>query len=265
MGTNSDSRRPKTTLQTAQRALRFLEFVAQQPQPPQLKSVATALGINITTCYHLFNTLHAAGYVSRDADGAVRLGGQVAVLYSGLVRQVAAGRELQPILAELSAQTHETAYLAGLSAESVVIQAVVESGHAVRVTGLHVGFGGAEHVRASGKAVLAHLDDAARDRILDASMRELEPAARARVLRSLEPELLEIRSQGWAFDDQYFADTVCCVAAPYFDAAGDVAGSIAVSVPAGRFVDNRQTLITRVVAAAGEASSRLGYQLTSAG
>ena len=44
--------KPRTTLQTAARALAFLKYVAECAQPPQLKEVAAALEINITICYH---------------------------------------------------------------------------------------------------------------------------------------------------------------------------------------------------------------------
>lgn len=254
----SDSERPRTTLQTAQRALAFLEFVAQAVEPPRLKDVATALGLNITTCYHLFNTLQEAGYVVRNSGGQIRVGGRVSVLYNGLVRQLISGRELHPVVSTLSARTQETAYLTSLSDNGVVIQSVIEGSHAVRVTGLYVGFSGAEHVRASGKAVLAYMDPAERETVLDSSMRGMDDAQRRSATRRLERELAEVRTQGWAFDDQYFEDTVCCVAAPYFEATGEVAGSVAVSVPAGRFADRQEQLTADVCRAADEASEVLG-------
>jgi IclR family acetate operon transcriptional repressor len=255
----SDSEKPRTTLQTATRALAFLEYVAQSPEPPQLKEVAAALEINITTCYHLFNTLHQAGYLVRVSDGSLRIGGRAAVLYNGLVRNFALGRDLHPVVEELSAETNETAYVTSLSGDGVVIQAVVEGKQAVRVTGLYVGFSGSEHMRASGKAVLAHLPDAARSEILDNALRALNAKERKEILANLHGELAEVRSRGWAFDDRYFADTVCCVSAPFFSSAGDVAGSLAVSMPAERFATGKAGVIDAVCRAASQASQALGH------
>lgn len=218
------------------------------------------MGLNITTCYHLFNTLQEAGYVTRNADGGVRLGGRISVLYEGLVRQVISGRELFPLVSDLSEQTQETAYLTRLVDDTVTIQSVVEGSHAVRVTGLRVGFSGSEHVRASGKAVLAYVESPAKSRIIEASTRHLPGRQRTAVAKALDAEFVEIRRQGWAFDDRYYADTVSCVAAPYFEASGDVAGSLAVSVPADRFRQKREMLIDAVTNAADRASEVLGLR-----
>jgi DNA-binding IclR family transcriptional regulator len=57
---------------------------------------------------------------------------------------------------------------------------VADPSHAVTVAfggvGLHVGLTGLEHVRSSGKAVLAHLDDERRERILRKSLSGVAPA-----------------------------------------------------------------------------------------
>src|SRR5882757_7529137 len=121
MKQSSDNEKRPTTLQTVERALAFLETVAQARRPPQLKEVAQALGINITTSYHLLNTLQTAGYLTREGDGTLRIGGRTAILYQGLVRNFALGRELMPVIEELSASTGETAYIAALNREKVII------------------------------------------------------------------------------------------------------------------------------------------------
>jgi IclR family acetate operon transcriptional repressor len=185
----SDSEKPPTTLQTVERALTFLEAVAQARRPPRLKEVAQSLGINVTTSYHLLNTLQVAGYLTRDSDGALRVGGRAAILYQGLVRNFALGRELMPVIAELSGSTGETAYVAALYHDKVIIQGLVEGDQAVRVTGLYVGFSGSEHIRASGKAVLAHLADQQRN----AALGQCLPDASADELNSVTQELRKVR------------------------------------------------------------------------
>ena len=52
------------TLQTVERALSFLEYVATAPVPPNVRDVAKALDLNITTSYHLLRTLVARMQVS---------------------------------------------------------------------------------------------------------------------------------------------------------------------------------------------------------
>jgi DNA-binding IclR family transcriptional regulator len=251
---DSDNEKRPTTLQTVERALAFMETVAQARRPPRLKEVAKALGLNPATSYHLLNTLLGAGYLTRDGDGSLRIGSRTAVLHQGLVRHFVMGRDLMPVVEELSARTGETAYVAALSHQSVVIQALAQGDHAVQVTGLYVGFSGSEHIRASGKAVLAHLPAAQRDSILGQCLGSTGDELQAAVT-----DLEKVRAQGWALDDGQFQEGVCCVAAPFFGAGGAVAGSVSVSVPATRFPAIRQTITEAVRDAAAQASTVLGH------
>ena len=255
MKSPSDNEKAPTTLQTVERALAFLEEVAQARQPPRLRDVAQTLGINVTSSYHLLNTLQLAGYVTRDSDGTLRIGGRAAILYRGLIRNFEFGRELSAVVGELSAATGETAYVAALNRERVIIQALVEGDQAVRVTGLYVGFSGSEHIRASGKAVLAHLPDQQRDAIL----RRCLPSATAAELDAVIDELGKVREQGWALDDGSFREGACCIAAPFFRPAGFVAGSLAVSVPADRFTTARERITDAVLSSAQQASQIIGH------
>ncbi len=259
MSRDADSEDSKTTLRTAARALSFLECIALADTPPKLKDVATELGLNITTCYHLFNTLHDVGYVTRGPDGTLRIGGRIALLYRGFVRHLRFGRDLHPIVAELSEVTRETAYLASLNGNGVIVQDVVEGSQAVRVAGLHVGYHGSEHIRASGKAVLAHLDEAAQRSILESITRGMGQKSRAQLRARLDDDLEAVRAQGWALDIREFDKGVCCIAAPFFGPGGEIAGSLAVSVPAERFEENRERTLHALKQAATKASQMLGY------
>jgi IclR family transcriptional regulator, acetate operon repressor len=257
VGKVSDNDKTRTTLRTAERALAFLQAVAEAPRPPRLKDVTATIGVNITTGYHLLNTLQQAGYLTKESDGTLRIGWQVEILHQGMLRHFVLGRDLHPVIEELAARTGETAYVAGLSKDGVVIQALVEASQAVRVTGHHVGFSGAEHIRASGKAVLAHLDDHSRDRILARCMGDAPPKARQAVFS----ELASVRQQGWALDEGEYQEGVCCAATAFFRSGGVVAGSITVSAPATRFSTARDFIVEAVQAAARQASARLGHRL----
>jgi DNA-binding IclR family transcriptional regulator len=154
----------------------------------------------VTTSYHLLNTLLSVGYINRDPGGALRIGPRAVVLYNGMVRQFKPDEDLGPIAERLSAETSETVYLCQLTQGAVVVQKLVEGVHAVRVAGLHVGYSGSEHVRASGKAVLAYMDGPERKALLDRSTAALTASARRTSLAELDREMDIIRTQGWALD-----------------------------------------------------------------
>jgi DNA-binding IclR family transcriptional regulator len=257
---SSSNTESRTTLQTVERALSFLEFVAEARTPPRVRDVAEGLGLNITTTYHLFNTLLARNYITRDSDGKLRVGTRATLLYNSLVRTLAPSRELRPIVERLAAETDETAYLTSLVGTGVVIQAVIEGSQTLRVSGLNVGYSGQEHVRASGKAVLAQLSDPARTAVLEPQLAMLGDAERQKFLGAFGAELEGIRSRGYATDDQGYERGICCVAAPYFGSDGQVVGSITISAPAVRYTRSKRTLTTAVIEAAAHASRILGHQ-----
>lgn len=248
-------RKPKTTLQTVERALSFLEFVAEAETPPNLRDVASGLKLNIATAYHLFNTLQARGYVARGGDGGVRLGQAAAVLYQAMADHLVHGQAIRRIIEQLSTATQETVYLTRLAGASVVIKSIVEAAQTLRVSGLRVGFSGKEHLRASGKAVLAHLPDEK----LTVFLKDIRPALNERERKNLLEELAAIRRRGVAIDDETYDRGICCVAAPYFRADGMVAGSVTVSLPAVRFPKASKRLATAVLEAADAVSNALSH------
>jgi IclR family transcriptional regulator, acetate operon repressor len=240
----------KFTLSTVTRALRFLEVVAKTPGALKVKDVAQELDMRIGTAYHIVNTLADAGYLVRAPSGDLMLGSRVALLHQALLRQFSMPRDLVSVLDQLSADVNETAYLTKLTPDGVVIQAIAESSHVVQVTGLYVGYRGWEHVRASGKAVLAFLPDAERDRLLRQALASLPEKERSSAYTHSLIELRAIANQGWSFDDRQFNRMVSCVAAPYFDAGGNVVGSVAVSVPSDRYPKRAAEFTDAVMTAA---------------
>jgi len=249
----------KTTLRTADRALSCLEFVASAYPPPQVRQVAEGLKLNITTTYHLINTLRARGYVASDRGGGVRLGPASAVLYRAMMGHLKQGGDLRQVVERLSTETKETVYLGVLVGHGVVIDTLIEGSKTLRVGGLHVGYHGMEHLRAAGKAALANLPADDLQGYIDSVSIEIGPERAAGLLTQLEV----VRDAGYAVDDEGYEPGVCCVAAPYYRADGRVAGSIAVSLPAVRFAPERDQLAASVLEAGHSLSTLLGFTGTA--
>jgi DNA-binding IclR family transcriptional regulator len=95
------------------------------------------------------------------------------------------------------------------------------------------------HCSALGKAMVAFLPGAERDRIL--SQLELTPMGPncITVRKDLEQELKTIQDQGFAIDDEELVPGLRCVAAPVFDHTGLARYAISVSGPAMRMTDDR--------------------------
>jgi len=247
------------SLRTVDRALALLEFVATSPVDPAIKEAARSLGLNLTTCYHLANTLEARGYLVKDGQGRLRIGPRVAVLHQGFVHRLQPAIDFAPVLQRLSQVTEETAYLSTWERNDAVLQAVVEGPHPVRVTGLYVGLRGDSHCRASGKAVLAYLSPAELSEFLRRHRLSKRTPNTVTEVRRLRAQLAEIAGRGYAVDDEEFALGVSCVAAPYFGPDGRVQGALTVSAPATRLPEAKDRFLEAVLQAGEEASRLLGY------
>lgn len=221
-------------LKTIERALRVLEIVAEAKSAPTIKDLATILDHNLSSTYNVVNTLIGSGYLTKDSTGSLRVGSRVAILNRALERDNDYARMLRPFVSEVNASSGETVYLTRLSGGRVTIQLVLEGRHSLRVTGLAVGFSGAEDRRASGKAVMAYLPDTRIRDILEQTYARDSDLEIDERMHELRPVLAAVRADGYAFDDEEYEEGICCIATPYFDVTGSVVGSLAASGPAVR-------------------------------
>jgi DNA-binding IclR family transcriptional regulator len=243
-----------TTLKTIDRALDVLEIVARSPDPILVRNVSDQLGHNLSSTYHIVNTLLARRFLARDERGGLTIGERVGALNASLVRNADLEGELRGHIARLAADSGETVYLTRYQHGAVVIQMVVESKQSLTVKGLSVGYAGAEDLRASGKAVLAHLSPTELSQVL---MRLHPIGASSGPPASLQNELSAIKEEGFAFDDEDYEPGVCCLSVPYFSADGSVAGSVTASVPAMRVARLRSEIRQQLVATAESISRSL--------
>jgi DNA-binding IclR family transcriptional regulator len=245
------------TLQTVERALSFLEYVATAPAPPNIRDVSNALDLNITTSYHLLRTLVARGYIKRDDDGRLELGDGVSRLAQNYRRHESVEQMLAPVIQQLAATTKETSFLSLREAQNVVLKVLVEGSQRLRVAGLYVGLSGHEYRRAAGKAVLAYLDDASRQAMLDQSLATTPSRLRKSILKSLEKELPLAASRGWAADDGQTEEGIISIGAPVFDAGGAVVGAVGIVTPIFRMDKSPETFREAVLSAAAESTRQL--------
>jgi DNA-binding IclR family transcriptional regulator len=228
-----------------------------------VKDVAEHAELNVSTTHHLVNTLEAAGYVYRTPAGQCRLGLAVTKLYGAFLQHFQPDAHLLEVLDELARETRETTYINTWQNGEIVVQAIHESPQALRIGGLYVGFRGAAHARAGGKALLAFLSPAELDRYLAQHPPHQVTAHTIWEAGPLREHLVQIAAQGYALDREEFAEGVCCVAVPVFKGDDRAVAALSVSVPAARFYANEVRFIDIVLSAARLASARLGHRSRS--
>jgi IclR family transcriptional regulator, acetate operon repressor len=213
---------------------------------------AAALDLPLQTVYNLLNTLLAEGMLSRDSARRYRLGPRIATLAIAYGK-IGPSEQLLQAVRELAETSGETTYLSAWRNGQVVALATVEGSSAVRVGRIHTELRGAEHARASGKLMLAHLEADALDAYLAGHRLERRTPRTIVDEKKLRAQLKTIRERGYAYDEGEFTDGVGCVAAPILDKTTFVA-CIGLSAPLERFQANREQLTHTIVSAAEQAS-----------
>src|SRR5262249_11455540 len=121
---------------------------------------------NISTGHHLLATLIKWGYVARTSGRRYALGARGLHLAQAFLKQVDLPRRAQAHADRISEETGETVRLAVLQGDAVMTLLTREGRHAVRVDAGAVGYAGAAHATALGKAMLAWLPEHEIRRIL---------------------------------------------------------------------------------------------------
>ena len=233
------------------KATQLLCCVAEREQLTAAQAAA-ALDLPLQTVYNLLNTLLAEGMLSRDSVRRYRLGPKVAMLAIAYGK-IGPSERAAPGGAPARRDNGETSYLSTWRNGSVVAMAAVEGSSAVHVGGIHTELRGAEHTRASGKLMLAHLSSDALDAYL--VDHRLEPRTKRSIVseEQLRAECKTILRRGYAYDEGEFIEGVGCVAAPILNGDTCVA-CIGLSAPLERFKANRKQLTHAIVTAAKQAS-----------
>jgi DNA-binding IclR family transcriptional regulator len=246
-------------LRSVNRALEALEQLAEAGELG-VTELARRLGVHKATASRLAATLARRGLLERDPSseryrlgfGLVRLAGAA---MAGLDLVSAA----RPELADLAERTRETATLDVVSGDAVVSIDQVTGARSI-VAASWVGRRTPLHATATGKVLLAAMDEAELDRLL---ARPLERATTRTVTDpdALREQLGEVRRRGWAQALGELEEGLDAVAAPVRTADGEVVAALSVSGPAFRMPPVDLPRLGRQAALAAErVSRRLGHR-----
>jgi IclR family transcriptional regulator, acetate operon repressor len=246
-----DERSPGTRIQSVSRACQLLLWLAGRHHGATAKEVAFANQLALPTTYHLLNTLADQGLVAKNSQRRYVLGQSTAILAQAYLRGPSVPESLLAALRELSVLTQETAYLAEWRGFDIRVLASIEGTKMLRVADVAMAPYEDGHARANGKVLLAYAPPEVREAYLRSHpLRRLTPATVCD-RRDLDVELARVRTQGFAYDIEAFAEGVSCVAAPLLD-NGRVIAAFGLSVPAESFKRNRRELTEAVLSVIGD-------------
>ena len=253
----SDARRGLSSVASA---MRLLKMFSEGEVEIGVTTLARRLGVAKSTAYRLASTLVAEGMLEQNPETEkYRLG--IALFGLGaLVRQrMNVSNEARPYLFDLREATNETVHLAILDRASIMYVYDLESTQAIRMRA-NLGERKPALCTAEGRAMLAFQPREQVEKVLAEKFRARTPKTVTDVA-TLRAALKDVRTLGYAREDEQSERGMRSIAAPIRDATGQAVAAVGMAGPAQRLSDEvLARFAPLVVETAHVISTRLGYK-----
>jgi IclR family pca regulon transcriptional regulator len=239
------------------RGLLVIQSFDDEYQVQTLSEVAKRTGLSRATARRLLLTLNDLGYATLEgrsfalSPGILRLG--YAYLSSLGVPEIA-----QPYLEALSEEVHESCSMTVLDGSDIVYVARASTKHLFSLT-LSIGSRLPAFSTSMGRVLLADLDRAGVDAVLEASDLVARTDRSVTNVEHIYAELAIAKAQGWYLIDEELELGIRAVAASVRDLSGRVVAAINVSTTTARL--SREDLIESVVPKLLDTANRLSAAL----
>ncbi|OWT77379.1 MULTISPECIES: IclR family transcriptional regulator [unclassified Achromobacter] len=248
---------------TVKRILLLLQCLVDHPGE-SAQALAQRLNLPRSTVHRLLATLRENDYAGHETGGTFGPGLELYRMAARLGGDMPYRRLAEPCLQALSEEFHETSLLTLLERRHLKMFHAA-SGSPDDPMRYNISLNVLEPLvwGATARAILAHLSPAEIQAAIDASgpspVQGLTPDA-----REINAALADIRRDGHAVTYSHRTPNTVGVGAPFFNAEGQVVGSLGFLIPTFRW---EQSDIERVLAAlreaAGALSAQLGYRVAA--
>jgi IclR family transcriptional regulator, acetate operon repressor len=254
-----DSEPREAGVQSVDRALQIIETLAEDDEGYRLSDLAVRTGLSTSTAHRLLTTLEKRRFVQFDrAESKWHVGAQSFAVGATFTRRRNVVAQAVPYLRKLRDRTRETANLAVVDDEAIIVLTRLESREIMRSL-TKVGGRVAMVASGVGKAVLATYSDAEVGAIIrHHGMPRLTEKSIVRP-GDLFRELAAIRRQGYAVDDEEACMGLRCIAAVVYNDCSEPLAAISVSGMTSRVSDDRLPDLGKAVReVAAELTAALG-------
>lgn len=222
--------------------------------------IADEIKVDKSTVSRLVATLKQYDMVRLDPiNKKYRLGFRILYLGDGIRRTIDVTSIARPYLHKLSDSIGESVHLAAISNGMLYIIDQIRSKREYNLAA-HIGMIEPWHCSSVGKCVLAYKSKSYVEMVLDEHEMNAFTPKTITSAEKLHPELAQIKSQGFAVDDEEVVLGVRCVAVPIFNYNGQVNHSIGISGPKAHMTQTRlRECIAKMMEYGNLISEELGY------
>ena len=257
--TPDPKQRNQYRIESLAKGLQVLRLFDETTTSLRLREIVERTSLPMPTAFRIVSTLEEEGFLERSEDGVLHPGVAVLMLGSAALRGSSLVQASERPLRTLAQATGETVNLGVLQGDEVLYLVRLRNADLVTAN-IQVGSTLPAAFTSMGKVLLAYLSaDELAVRIPDATFGAGQGPNAVTSRAALETQLREIRSQGYAIQDQELALGLRSVAVPVFAGGPQPVAAINVAVSVSRHdVDAlRGPLLERVIAAAHEIGLRL--------
>jgi IclR family KDG regulon transcriptional repressor len=245
-------------LSSLKKALRVLEVFSADHPERSLSEISRLLHSHKSSVSRILVTLASEGFVEKNPlNHRYRLGLRLLDLANRVLSRYDLRDEAAPFLEDLARRTGEIIHLSVLDKNQIVYIEKRGEGQALTVA-TRVGGRNPAHASAMGKVLLSGLSQKELDEVLAVEpLARLTPKTITQIPKLLR-ELEQVRTQGFAVDDEESFPGVRCAAGPIYGRGGRMTAAISATVPKQRMGKKRIDEIRKqVVEAAQLISERL--------
>lgn len=257
----NDNESKASSVRTIDKAVTILETIAGSDGDIDLASLSKKLRFPKSTILRILNTLKDHNYVTQQTQTKrFSLGPALIILGKTAEKKFDIITQVHPVLVEISEKTGETTSLAIRTGTKAVYIDQVISKNMIRGQP-SIGDRLELYCSASGKVLLSSLSDEQIEKFIQKEPRIKKTQKTLVEKEALQKELIRVREQGFAVDDEEVEIGGRCIAAPLFDSAGRVIAAVSVMGPTVRLRQKDIPKIAELVRdEVHKASQALGYQ-----
>src|ERR1700675_1522513 len=234
-------------VQSVDRALLIIETLAEDDEGYRLSDLSVRTGLSTSTVHRLLATLEKRRFVQFDRyESKWHVGAQSFAVGATFTRRRNFVAQAMPYLRKLRDLTRETANLAVVDDQSIIVLTRMESREIMRSL-TKVGGRVAMVASGVGKAVLATYSDEDVSAIIrHHGMPRLTEKSIVRP-SDLFKELAKVRRDGYAIDDEEACMGLRCIAAVVYNDSSEPLAAISVSGMTSRITDERLVVLGETV------------------
>ena len=251
-------------VKSADRVLTLIDLLTEHRNGLTFTQLQEFTGWPRSSLYGLVRTMAERHHLEFDPHNqAYRIGVRVWEAGQAFNWGVEIAQLARPHLEAAKERLGETVQLAVLDGVENIYIAKVDASHALKLDSF-IGARLPAYATGIGKVLLAGLSEAE----LDERLRDVELTQHTKTtitdMGALREAMREIRTQGFAVDNEEYTLGVCCYAIPILDVAGKITAAISTSIPSARVAEGIEENALKVLGdTASQLSAQLGYRISS--